>query len=126
MEDHVDGHLLMTLMVVRDMVLKDQLIVSITAASATRPVVVQAFTRASITAPVAISSVVLPAFMAAMVTAARTIRQVTIRAFHPAPVTISPGMVSVFMKGSMDHAEGTRADQTMMDSVLGAEVLASL
>jgi hypothetical protein len=35
----------MTLMVVRDMVLKDQLIVSRTAASATRPGVVQAFTR---------------------------------------------------------------------------------
>ncbi|AQK90506.1 Putative DEAD-box ATP-dependent RNA helicase family protein [Zea mays] len=45
------------------------------------------------------------------------------RAFHPAPATIRLAMVSVFMKGSMDHVEGTRAEQAMMDSVPGAEVL---
>jgi hypothetical protein len=35
-------------------------------------------------------------------------------------------ITSIQLAGSMDHAEGTRADQTTMDSVLGAEVLASL
>ncbi|KAG2595383.1 hypothetical protein PVAP13_5KG070500 [Panicum virgatum] len=48
---------------------------------------------------------------------------VVMPAFLRAPATINLGMVSVFMKGSMDHLEGIRAEQAMMDSVLGAGVL---
>ena len=90
MEDHhIPDHLLITLMVVRDMVLKDPLTASITVTSATRRWVVQAFTRgvyqflfeccllaqykpdessttASITTQVAVSLVILRAFVAGM------------------------------------------------------------
>jgi hypothetical protein len=44
-EDHVGGHLLITLMVVRDMVLKDPPTASITVTSAIRLGAVQAFTQ---------------------------------------------------------------------------------
>jgi hypothetical protein len=60
--------------------------------------------------------------VAAMITAA-AITRVVMPAFLQAPATINLGMVSVFMKGSMDHLEGIKAEQAMMDSVLGAGVL---